>query len=130
MLFLCRYNQQPVSKGPRAFAFNLLELELSMCKHVLIATEPPARIKPSTAQDRRSIVDYPITTTERSRRSRKVLPIAAGVALVATAVALLNRWLAQKAELRNPPMGQFTTVAGVRLHYVDRGTGTPLVLLH
>src|SRR6185295_3733435 len=26
--------------------------------------------------------------------------------------------------------GRFITVDGVRLHYVDRGTGTPLVLLH
>jgi pimeloyl-ACP methyl ester carboxylesterase len=44
--------------------------------------------------------------------------------------ALLNRWLAQKAERRNPPLGRFITVDGIRLHYVDRGTGTSLVLLH
>jgi len=42
----------------------------------------------------------------------------------------LNRWLAQKAERQNPPLGRFITVDGVRLHYVDRGTGTALVLLH
>jgi hypothetical protein len=29
-----------------------------------------------------------------------------------------------------PPIGRFITVEGVRLHYVERGTGTPLVLLH
>jgi pimeloyl-ACP methyl ester carboxylesterase len=40
------------------------------------------------------------------------------------------RWLAQKAERRNPPIGRFITVDGVRLHYVERGTGNPLVLLH
>jgi pimeloyl-ACP methyl ester carboxylesterase len=34
------------------------------------------------------------------------------------------------AERRNPPLGRFVTVDGIPLHYVDRGTGTPLVLLH
>ena len=42
----------------------------------------------------------------------------------------MNRWLAKKAGRRNPPIGRFITVEGVRLHYVERGTGTPLVLLH
>src|SRR5690606_18514928 len=30
----------------------------------------------------------------------------------------------------NPPAGRFLAVDGVRLHYVDRGEGAPLVLLH
>jgi pimeloyl-ACP methyl ester carboxylesterase len=62
--------------------------------------------------------------------AQKAFPIAAGVVVAAVASALLNRWLAQKAERRNPPVGRFITVDGVRLHYVERGTGTPLVLLH
>jgi pimeloyl-ACP methyl ester carboxylesterase len=62
--------------------------------------------------------------------ARTGLPIAAGVVVAAVASALLNRWLAKKAERRNPPIGRFITVEGVRLHYVERGTGTPLVLLH
>jgi pimeloyl-ACP methyl ester carboxylesterase len=53
--------------------------------------------------------------------------VAAG-ALAAT--ALLNRHLAKKAEHDNPPTGQFLEVDGVRLHYVERGSGEPLVLLH
>ena len=65
-----------------------------------------------------------------STMAQKALPIAAGVVVAAVASALLNRWLAQKAERRNPPLGRFITVDGVRLHYVERGTGTPLVLLH
>jgi len=65
-----------------------------------------------------------------STLAQKALPIAAGVVTAALAAALLNRWLAKKAERRNPPIGRFITVDGVRLHYVDRGTGTPLVLLH
>jgi hypothetical protein len=63
-------------------------------------------------------------------QTQKALPITAGVVVAAVASALLNRWLAQKAERRNPPLGRFITVDGVRLHYVERGTGTPLVLLH
>jgi pimeloyl-ACP methyl ester carboxylesterase len=62
--------------------------------------------------------------------AQKALPIAAGVVMAAVASGLLNRWLAQKAERRNPPLGRFITVNGVRLHYVERGTGIPLVLLH
>ena len=63
---------------------------------------------------------------------RPVTPcaIAAGIVAAAVASALLNRWLAKKAERRNPPIGRFVTVGGTRLHYVDRGTGTPLILLH
>jgi pimeloyl-ACP methyl ester carboxylesterase len=65
-----------------------------------------------------------------STRAQTVLPIAAGVVVAAVACALLNRWLAQKAERRNPPLGRFIKVDGVRLHCVERGTGTPLILLH
>jgi pimeloyl-ACP methyl ester carboxylesterase len=61
---------------------------------------------------------------------RQALPIVAGVVAAAVVSALLNRWLAKKAERRNPPIGRFISVEGVRLHYVERGTGTPLVLLH
>jgi pimeloyl-ACP methyl ester carboxylesterase len=55
----------------------------------------------------------------------------AAVTLVALAVAaLVNRHLAKKAETDNPPVGNFLEVNGVRLHYVERGAGDPLVLLH
>jgi hypothetical protein len=49
---------------------------------------------------------------------------------VLAAIALLNRHLANKAEQDNPPAGRFLDVDGVRLHYVERGSGEPLVLLH
>jgi pimeloyl-ACP methyl ester carboxylesterase len=62
--------------------------------------------------------------------AQKALPIAAGVVVAAAAAALLNVWLAKRAERRNPPVGRFITVDGVRLHYDERGAGTPLVLLH
>src|SRR4029078_12834656 len=46
------------------------------------------------------------------------------------AVALSNRYLANKAERDNPPAGRFLKINGVRLHYVERGAGDPVVLLH
>jgi pimeloyl-ACP methyl ester carboxylesterase len=54
---------------------------------------------------------------------------AVGIGALA-AMALLNRHLAKKAEHDNPASGHFLDVNGVRLHYVDRGSGEPLVLLH
>jgi pimeloyl-ACP methyl ester carboxylesterase len=60
----------------------------------------------------------------------KAHPIAFSVVAALAAMALANRHLAKKAERENPPAGRFITVNGVRLHYVDQGSGTPLVLLH
>ena len=34
------------------------------------------------------------------------------------------------AEQKTPPIGQFLTINGVRLHYVERGRGPALVLIH
>ena len=56
---------------------------------------------------------------------------AAVVSVAALAIsALVNGRLAKDAERRNPPKGQFLEIDGVRLHYVERGKGEPLVLLH
>ena len=56
---------------------------------------------------------------------------AAGVAGAALAgTALFNRQRAKRAEQDNPPLGNFITVDGVALHYVERGEGPPLLLLH
>jgi pimeloyl-ACP methyl ester carboxylesterase len=41
-----------------------------------------------------------------------------------------NIYRARKAEGEHPPAGQFVTVDGVRLHYIERGEGPPVVLLH
>jgi pimeloyl-ACP methyl ester carboxylesterase len=57
--------------------------------------------------------------------------IASGAAL-ATLVgsALFNRTSARRAEAATPAVGSFIEIDGVRLHYVDRGSGKPVVLLH
>jgi len=65
-----------------------------------------------------------------SHMARKIAPLAGAVVAAGVASSLLNWWLARKAERRNPPKGRFITVDGVRLHYLERGSGTPLVLLH
>ena len=56
--------------------------------------------------------------------------IVAGVAGALVVAALVNRHFTQQAELANPPHGEFVTIDGVRLHYIDRGEGDPLVLIH
>jgi pimeloyl-ACP methyl ester carboxylesterase len=58
------------------------------------------------------------------------LVAAAATAGVLAISALINRHLARNAENDNPPAGQFLEIDGVRLHYVERGSGPPLVLLH
>ena len=55
-----------------------------------------------------------------------VVTIVAGLAIS----ALVNRVIAKKAERDNPPTGKFVEVGDVRLHYIDRGAGEALVLLH
>jgi pimeloyl-ACP methyl ester carboxylesterase len=60
-------------------------------------------------------------------------PVAAALTAAAglmAAAAFVNWRLAKKAQRENPPQGQFVEIDGVRLHYVERGTGRPLVLLH
>lgn len=55
------------------------------------------------------------------------MAIAVGALAVS---AIVNRQLATRAERRNRPIGRFIEVNGVRLHYLERGKGNPLVLLH
>lgn len=60
-------------------------------------------------------------------------PVTVGAAIVVAAFAistLVNRFVAKKAQRRNPPMGKFIEIDGVRLHYFERGEGEPLILLH
>jgi pimeloyl-ACP methyl ester carboxylesterase len=55
------------------------------------------------------------------------LQIGAAAGLAAAAFVHQRAW---QAERSNPPIGQFVEVDGVRLHYVERGEGPPLVMLH
>jgi len=55
-----------------------------------------------------------------------VLPLAVGI----SALWAHNRIHAARAETLFPPAGSFIEVEGVRLHYIRKGEGTPVVLLH
>ena len=80
------------------------------------------------------------TVNPQTRQKRKSAPKATkrlwswgvGAAAVGAlaASALVNRRHAKQAEQDNPPLGKFLTVDGVRLHYLERGQGDPIVLLH
>jgi pimeloyl-ACP methyl ester carboxylesterase len=73
----------------------------------------------------------PLANKARTIAQSHPYAVAAAVTAGALAIsALVNRRLARNAENDNPPAGQFLEVNGVRLHYVERGSGPPLVLLH
>jgi pimeloyl-ACP methyl ester carboxylesterase len=61
--------------------------------------------------------------------SRTGTVLGAAAAALAAA-ALYNSYHTRQVERRHPPAGRFVEVDGVRLHYLERGTGTPVVLLH
>src|SRR4051794_24020244 len=46
------------------------------------------------------------------------------------ATALFTITQARAAERRTPPIGRFLEVDGVRLHYLEKGQGDPVVLIH
>jgi pimeloyl-ACP methyl ester carboxylesterase len=71
------------------------------------------------------------SATPSTRFSARPYATAAVVGVAALAIsALVNRKMAKTAERLNPPQGRFLEVHGVLLHYVARGEGEPLVLLH
>jgi len=63
-------------------------------------------------------------------RWRWLTPILAGSAAALGAAVLYNRQRTEAAERKTPPIGRFLHVDGVRLHYIERGQGTPVVLIH
>src|SRR3981189_1423991 len=63
-------------------------------------------------------------------RSHRYAGATAAVVGVLAASAAVNYRLAKKAERDNPPTGKLLDINGVRLHYVERGAGEALVLLH
>ena len=70
----------------------------------------------------------PLFATSKTRSPGTAAALA-GVATLA-ALALGNHLMARRTERRHPPQGAFMDVDGVRLHYSDRGEGSPVVLIH
>ena len=65
--------------------------------------------------------------SRRAKRQSSLLGVAA-LALAGSAVLVGRR--AAKAERDYPAKGRFITVDGVRLHYMERGSGQPVVFMH
>jgi pimeloyl-ACP methyl ester carboxylesterase len=59
--------------------------------------------------------------------TRTQIQLGAAATFAAAAFVHQRAWQAERA---NPPAGRFVEVDGVRLHYVERGEGPPLVMLH
>lgn len=68
--------------------------------------------------------------TQRSNTQGWLAPVLLGSAAALGASALYAVAKTREAEHRYPPIGRFMTVNGVRLHYLERGEGEPLVLIH
>ena len=69
-----------------------------------------------------------LLATSKTRSAGTMAALAGAAALAALAV--INHLMARRAERRHPPRGSFLEVDGVRLHYSDRGQGSPVALIH
>lgn len=58
------------------------------------------------------------------------LVVAAIVVAGLAGLVIFNAFLAWRAQALVPPVGKFITVDGTRLHYLDRGSGPAVVMLH
>ena len=65
-----------------------------------------------------------------AKRSRNGAVLAGSAAAAMAGMALWNTYRAGKVEREHPPRGQFVTVDGTRLHYLEKGRGRPVVFLH
>ena len=66
----------------------------------------------------------------RVSKSSRASAIFVATAASLAAMTAYNVYRARKAEREHPPTGRFVTVDGVRLHYIEKGEGPPVVLLH
>jgi len=54
----------------------------------------------------------------------------AALAIMAGGLAIFAAWTARRVEKALPPCGRFVEIDGARIHYLDEGSGPPLVLIH
>lgn len=89
------------------------------------------RVRDMDARDTRSGRASRAPRRRRSETASWLVPaLFGGAAAALGATALYTHRRAREAEERQPPIGRFLTIDGVRLHYIERGQGDPLVLIH
>src|SRR3954452_21275400 len=66
----------------------------------------------------------------RALKATQTSAIVTSAAATLAAMTLYNLYRTRRTEHEHPPLGQFITVNGVRLHYIEKGEGPPVVLLH
>jgi hypothetical protein len=88
-----------------------------------VAAAPPISYADTAASTR-------LERRQRTLSGGRTTTILVGAAAALAGTALIVNWQARRAERRHPPEGKFITVNGVRLHYIDAGEGSPVVLLH
>ncbi|HEX8299210.1 MAG TPA: alpha/beta hydrolase [Rubricoccaceae bacterium] len=64
------------------------------------------------------------------KRSTAVLGTGALAGLTGAGLALFTARIARRVDRALPPQGQFLDVGGARLHYIDEGSGPPVVLIN
>lgn len=69
-----------------------------------------------------------MTRSDTTRQNWLLGTAAAGV--ISSAAAIYNNRRARAAERDTPPAGAFIEAEGARLHYLRRGTGSTVVLIH
>ena len=69
------------------------------------------------------------TLNQLAPRNKQLALAALGTAALAATAGWVAR-KANRAEQDHVPQGSFIQVDGVRLHYIERGRGAPVVLLH
>ncbi|WP_236025075.1 alpha/beta fold hydrolase [Arenibaculum pallidiluteum] len=92
----------------------------------------PAPERPDATQPvgrRRSMRAFPERPAQPPRRGRAPA-VLAGTAAALAGAALYNTVQAMRTERAHLPSGSFIRVDGVNLHYIDRGEGPAVLLLH
>lgn len=59
-----------------------------------------------------------------------LLTVVVFVVLVFSSFALFTAWTAQRVDAALPPPGKFIDIDGSRIHYVDKGSGEPILMIH